>query len=118
MLISLIRGELIKKMERELPVYVDNVITNVYTLFEGGTFMDSEIKKIGNSKGIVIPASVIKMLNLKEKDKVEIKVVDNQIILTKVDTFNPKSLEELFIGYEGTYNEKIIFDDEKGDEVW
>lgn len=105
-------------MAKEAQHFVDNVLTNVYTLFDGGTFMNSEIKKIGNSKGIVIPASIIKMLDLKEKDKLEIKVVDNQIILSKVDSFNPKTLAELFIGYEGSYNEKIVFDDEKGDEVW
>lgn len=105
-------------MEKEPSGFADNVITNVYTLFEGGTLMNSEIKRIGNSKGIVIPASIIKMFDLKEKDRLEIKVVDNQIILSKVDIFNPKSLAELFVGYEGTYNEKILFDDEKGEEVW
>ena len=41
-----------------------------------------------------------------------------EIILTKIDVFNPKSLEELFLEYKGTYNGEIVFDDSKGREVW
>lgn len=80
--------------------------------------MKRKIRKIGNSKGVVIPAAIIKSLALKEKDKLNIEVADNQIILTKADSFNPQSLEELFVGYEGTYREEIVFNDDKGREVW
>lgn len=45
----------------------------------------------------------IKKLNLKETNELKIKVKGNEIILFKVKQFNPKSLEELFIRYKGTY---------------
>lgn len=80
--------------------------------------MISEIKKIGNSKGIVIPSSIIKMFDLKEKDELEIKVVNNQIVLSLVNSFNPKSLAELFVDYQGQYKEEVIFDNAVGEEVW
>ena len=80
--------------------------------------MNTQIKKIGNSKGVIIPSAIIKTLNLEETDQLKIKVKGNQIILSKVEDFNPKSLEELFLGYKGTYQESIIFDDVKGREIW
>lgn len=80
--------------------------------------MNTEIKKIGNSKGIIIPAAIIKMLGLNEKDELDIVVKDNKMIIFKTVEFNPKSLEDLFIGYKETYKDKIVFDDTKGREVW
>ncbi len=47
-----------------------------------------------------------------------LKVEGNEIILSKVDAFDPRSLEELFLGYTGEYQGEIIFDDSKGREVW
>lgn len=80
--------------------------------------MNTQIKKIGNSKGIIIPAAIIKILKLNESDELKIKVKGNEIILSKVKDFNPKSLEELFVDYKGTYQGEIVFDDAKGKEVW
>ncbi|HHT55017.1 MAG TPA: AbrB/MazE/SpoVT family DNA-binding domain-containing protein [Acholeplasma sp.] len=80
--------------------------------------MNTEIKKIGNSKGVIIPAAIIKMLGLDEKDEMNIVVKDNKIILSKAAEFNPKSLEELFAGYNETYKDNIVFDDTKGREIW
>lgn len=80
--------------------------------------MNTEIKKIGNSKGIIIPAAIIKMLGLNEKDEINIKVKDNKIILSIADDFRPKSLEELFVGYKDVYKGEIVFDDVKGREIW
>lgn len=80
--------------------------------------MLTQIKKIGNSKGIIIPAAILKMLDIKESEELTVKVKGKEIILTKIDVFNPKSLEELFLEYKGTYNGEIVFDDSKGREVW
>jgi len=80
--------------------------------------MNSQIKKNGNSKVIIIPSAIIKTLGLSEKDNLSIKVPDDKIILTKANTFNPKSLKELFDNYNDRYNAEIIFDDAKGREVW
>lgn len=80
--------------------------------------MSVQIKKIGNSKGIIIPAAILEILDIKEREKMSIKVRDKEIILTKIDGFDPKSLEELFLDYKGTYKGERVFDDTKGREVW
>jgi len=91
----------------------------MYILFmKDGDFMNTQIKKIGNSKGIIIPAAILKMLDIKESEELSVKVEGKDIILSKIDIFDPKSLEELFLEYKGTYEGEIIFDDSKGREVW
>lgn len=83
-----------------------------------GDFMNTQLKKIGNSKGIIIPAVILKMLDIKESEELTVKVEGKEIILSKVNSFDPKSLEELFLDYKETYKGEIIFDDSKGREVW
>jgi antitoxin component of MazEF toxin-antitoxin module len=91
----------------------------MYILFmKDGDFMNTQLKKIGNSKGVIIPAAILKMLDIKESEEFTVKVEGKEIILSKVNSFDPKSLEELFLDYKETYNGKIIFDDSKGREVW
>lgn len=80
--------------------------------------MKTQIKKIGNSKGILIPSAVIKNLNLNEFDELQIEIKENIIILMKVQDFNPKSLDELFAGYTGEYEDRIVFEEAKGREIW
>ncbi len=80
--------------------------------------MRTLIKRIGNSRGIIIPASILKVLNIKESEPLLIKIVGREIILTKEPEFNPKSLNELFVGYDKRYEEKIVFADDKGLEKW
>jgi len=80
--------------------------------------MNTQIKKIGNSKGVIIPAAILKILGIKNSERLSIKVKGKEIILSKIDIFNPKSLKDLFVGYEGTYDGEIIFDDVKGREIW
>lgn len=91
----------------------------MYILFmKDGDFMNTQLKKIGNSKGIIIPAAILKMLDIKESEKLTIKVEGKEIILSKVNSFDPKSLKELFLDYKETYKGEIIFDDSKGREIW
>lgn len=91
----------------------------MYILFmKDGDFMNTQLKKIGNSKGIIIPAVILKMLDIKESEELTVKVEGKEIILSKVNSFDPKSLEELFLDYKETYEGEIIFDDSKGREVW
>jgi antitoxin component of MazEF toxin-antitoxin module len=91
----------------------------MYILFmKDGDFMNTQLKKIGNSKGIIIPAVILKMLDIKESEELTVKVEGKEIILSKVNSFDPKSLEELFLDYKETYKGEIIFDDSKGREVW
>jgi antitoxin component of MazEF toxin-antitoxin module len=83
-----------------------------------GDCVNTQLKKIGNSKGIIIPAAILKMLDIKESEELTVKVEGKEIILSKVNSFDPKSLEELFLDYKETYKGEIIFDDAKGKEVW
>ena len=80
--------------------------------------MNTQLKKIGNSKGIIIPAGILKVFDIKENNELNIEIHNNEIILRKIQAFNPKSLEELFEGYTGSYNGEIVFDDVKGREAW
>lgn len=80
--------------------------------------MNTQLKKIGNSKGVIIPATILKMLDIKDSEEFTVKVEGKEIVLSKVNSFDPKSLEELFLDYKETYNGEIIFDDSKGREVW
>lgn len=80
--------------------------------------MITQIKKIGNSKGIIIPAPIIKMLNLKEFEELSLKVEGDDIILSKAEVFDPKSLDELFKEFNGKYEGEVVFDDVKGREIW
>ena len=91
----------------------------MYILFmRDGDFMNVQLKKIGNSKGVIIPAAILKVLDIKESEELTVKVEGKEIILSKVNSFDPKSLEELFLDYKGTYKGEIIFGDSKGREVW
>jgi len=83
-----------------------------------GETMHTKLKKIGNSKGIIIPAGILKVFGLKEHDPLDIEVHNNELVIKKVKAFNPTSLEELFEGYHGDYQGEIVFDDVKGREVW
>ncbi len=80
--------------------------------------MTTQIKKIGNSKGIIIPSAVLKIMNLKEHEELTLKVEGNDLIVSKSSTFNPQSLDELFEGYTGTYNAELVFNDDVGREKW
>jgi antitoxin component of MazEF toxin-antitoxin module len=91
----------------------------MYILFvKAGVIMQTQIKKIGNSKGVIIPASILKVLNIHENDVFEIVSNGHDIILTKIMSFEPKSLEALFEGYHGIYQQSIVFDDDQGREIW
>ena len=46
--------------------------------------MTTKIIPIGNSRGIVLPSSILKKLSLKEKDELMIRIQDGQIVLTAV----------------------------------
>lgn len=46
--------------------------------------MTTKIIPIGNSRGIVIPSSILKELSLKEKDELTIRIQDGRIVLSAV----------------------------------
>ena len=54
--------------------------------------MDTKIKRIGNSRGVIIPAEILRDFSLSEHDALDIRVDKGRIILT------PKPRETAFTG--------------------
>ena len=80
--------------------------------------METRLQKWGNSDGIRIPSSLLKMLDVKTNDKVELNYEDNKIIITK-----PKkriiSLEERFAKFNGeNLSKDFTWDGPQGKEIW
>ena len=84
----------------------------------GDDCVEAKLQKWGNSVGIRIPHSIIKELNIKINDWVNIEKIDDKIIMTK--QVNPKiSLEERFMAYEGDNLAKdFTWDEPCGHEIW
>lgn len=80
--------------------------------------MEAKLQKWGNSDGIRIPSNILKSLNLKTNDKVNLQQVDDKIIISK-----PKktkiSLAERFKNYNGDNLAKdFSWDEARGKEIW
>ena len=80
--------------------------------------MEVILQKWGNSDGIRIPSSLLKALNLKTNDKIELIQEDDKIIITK--SKNKKiSLAELFKNYSGeNLAKEFEWDENVGREIW
>lgn len=80
--------------------------------------MEVRLQKWGNSNGIRIPNIILKTLNLKTNDKVEIREENEQIIISKVKK-RPVSLEERIKSYKGPNLAKdFSWDEPQGKEIW
>lgn len=80
--------------------------------------MEAKLQKWGNSDGIRIPSSLLKLLNLKTDDILNMTLENDKIIITK-----PKktriSLKERFEKYNGENLAKdFSWDEDKGKEIW
>ena len=84
----------------------------------GDDSMEARLQKWGNSIGIRIPHSIVKELNLKINDWINIEKVDDRVIMTK--QVNPKiSLANLFKEYDGENLAKdFTWDEPRGKEIW
>lgn len=79
------------------------------------------VSKWGNSKGIRLPAEVLKKAHIDQGDKLFFKVDENsRIILTKVPTPKEGTLEYLFKDYEGNsfQTELVELGEPVGNEEW
>ena len=60
-------------------------MTKVYTKYilfiDRGKIMEARIQKWGNSDGIRIPSSILKTLNIKTNDKVDLIQEEDRIII-------------------------------------
>lgn len=106
---------------------VDNVYTIVYTKCERSgycergmtNFMQVTIQKWGNSQGIRIPKAFLEAVGMMENDLVELRRVDDNIIITKIEKKKELTLEDIFKGYDGEYTaEEFDWGSPAGKEAW
>lgn len=79
--------------------------------------MEARLQKWGNSSGIRIPSAILKSLNIKNNDKLELVQEDDKIIITKSKN-NKISLKERFKNYKESNPVKFDWDDHVGREIW
>ena len=80
--------------------------------------MEARLQKWGNSDGIRIPSSILKSLNLKTNDLVELKQVDDTIVISKSKD-KKIILAERFEQYNGeNLSKDFIWDESEGNEIW
>lgn len=80
--------------------------------------MEARLQKWGNSNGIRIPSNILKSLNLKTNDMVELIQENDKIIISKVKK-EKISLEERFAKYNGEdLTKDFVWDEAKGKEIW
>lgn len=80
--------------------------------------MEVRLQKWGNSDGIRIPSSILKSLNIKTNDLLNIEEVDEKIVIT-VSKNKKISLKERFENYHGENLAKdFTWDESVGREMW
>ena len=80
--------------------------------------MEIRLQKWGNSTGIRIPKTILKSLNLKNNDLIEIAQEEDRIIISKSNK-NKISLKERFKNYHGEdLTQEFSWDDPLGREIW
>ena len=80
--------------------------------------MEVKLQKWGNSMGIRIPSNILKSLNLKTNDLLNIELADNKIVIS-VPQKKKISLEKRFSEYHGENLAKTFsWDESVGKEIW
>ena len=79
--------------------------------------MEVRLQKWGNSSAIRIPSTILKSLNIKTNDKLDLVQEDDKIIITKSKN-NKISLKERFKNYKESNPVKLDWDDPVGREIW
>lgn len=81
--------------------------------------MQATIQKWGNSQGIRIPKAFLEALGMAENDLVELKRVDDNIVITKVKAEKEITLDDIFKDYNGESTvEEFDWGTLVGKEVW
>lgn len=84
----------------------------------GDDFVEAKIQKWGNSSGIRIPSSILKSLNIKTNDILNIEQEDDKIIIS-IPKKKKISLEERFKEYHGkNLAKEFTWDEDVGREIW
>lgn len=80
--------------------------------------MEIRVQKWGNSDGIRIPSSILKSLNIKTNDILNIEQQDDKIIIS-VPKRKKISLAERFEEYNGeNLSKDFTWDESVGKEIW
>lgn len=80
--------------------------------------MEIRLQKWGNSDVIRIPSSILKSLNIKTNDILNLEQVDDKIIIS-VSKKKKISLEKIFMEYQGKNLAKdFSWDENVGREIW
>lgn len=80
--------------------------------------MEARLQKWGNSIGIRIPSSILKSLNLKTNDILEVVEQDDKIVISKSKK-GKIDLKKLFEQYNGKNLAKDFeWDEPRGKEIW
>lgn len=80
--------------------------------------MEVRLQKWGNSDGIRIPSVILKSLNIKTNDVLNIEQEENKIIIT-IPKREKISLSEKFKNYNGKNLAKdFSWDENVGNEIW
>lgn len=80
--------------------------------------MEARLQKWGNSYGIRIPSNILKSLNLKKDDTLEILQEEEKIVIT-VKKNKKISLRERFANYKGEdLTKEFVWDNPVGKEIW
>ena len=80
--------------------------------------MEANIINVGNSKGVIIPAKILKLLGI--KDKIHIAVKGNKIIIEPINPHPRTDWAEQFKNADSLAVEELlipdVFDDEAFDD--
>jgi len=76
--------------------------------------MRSSIRKIGNSKGIILPQTFLKQCFI--EDEVSIEVKDNHIIISAPDEIKRKGWDEAFKEMAANGDDQLVIPDLFNDE--
>lgn len=87
-------------------------------LINGDDTMEVRLQKWGNSLGIRIPSSILKSLNIKPNEILNIEQEEEKIVIS-IPKKKKISLEERFKNYHGDNLAKdFSWDDPRGKEIW
>ena len=90
----------------------------IYYLIDGDDNMEARLQKWGNSAGIRIPSSILKSLNIKTNDILNIEQEEDKIVIS-IHKKKKISLEERFKNYHTNNLAKdFSWDEPMGKEIW
>lgn len=85
---------------------------------DGDDIVEAKLQKWGNSDGIRIPSSILKSLNIKTNDILNIEQEEDRIVIS-IPKKKKISLKERFKNYHGdNLSKEFSWDDPMGKEIW